>query len=58
LIDVLESLDKPILIGMAPAIGRTAGGLAVCGLRVHGVDTPGRCVIVDQRFSAIVGATA
>jgi len=52
LIAILESLDKPMPIGIASTIGRTDRGMAVCGLRVHGADVPGRWVIVDQRFLA------
>ncbi|MFI5458518.1 MAG: hypothetical protein ACHRXM_24055 [Isosphaerales bacterium] len=57
-IAVLEALDKPMPIGIASAIGRTEGGLAVWSLRVHGADLPGRWVIVDGRFAAVEGATA
>ena len=49
-IDVLESLDKPMPIGIASEIGWTEGGLAVWALRVHGADVPGRWVIVDREF--------
>jgi len=45
-------------IGIASVIGRTEGGLAVWGLCVHGADVPGRWVIVDRRFVAVVDATA
>jgi hypothetical protein len=55
-IGVLESLDKPMPIGIASAIGRTEGGLAVWGLRVHGADVPGQWVIIDRRFVAVEGA--
>ena len=49
-IGVLEALDKPMPIGMASAIGRTEGGLAVWSLNVDGADVPGRWVIIDGRF--------
>jgi hypothetical protein len=39
-------------IGIASAICRTAGGLAVLGLRVHGADVLGRFVIVLGRLVA------
>ncbi|MFI5460665.1 MAG: hypothetical protein ACHRXM_35060 [Isosphaerales bacterium] len=57
-IGVLAALDKPMPIGMASAIGRTEGGLAVWSLCVHGADVSGRWVIVDRRFMAVEGATA
>jgi len=53
LIGILESLDKPMPIGLASAIGRAEGGLAAWGLRVHGADVPGRSVIVDGRFVVV-----
>ena len=49
-IGVLEAPDKPMPIGMASAIGRTEGGLAVWSLNVDGADVPGRWVIIDGRF--------
>ena len=52
-IGVLEALDKPMPIGMASAIGRCKGGLAVWGLNVHGADVPGRWVIIDGRFAPV-----
>ena len=55
-IGILEAREKPMPIGIASAIGRTEGGLAVWGLRVHVADVPGRWVIVDQRFVAAEGA--
>ena len=57
-IGVLEAPDKPMPIGMASAIGRTEGGLAVWVLTVHGADVPGRWVIVDRRFVAVEGRPA
>jgi len=57
-IGVLEAPDKPLPIRIASAIGRTADGLAVWGLGVHGGDVPGRWVSVDRRFAAAEGATA
>src|SRR5438067_1088027 len=42
-------------IGIASEIGRTEGGLAVWGPRVHGADVPGRWVIIDRRFVAVRG---
>jgi hypothetical protein len=38
-----------------PQIGRTEGGRAVWGLRVHGTDVPGRWVIVGREFGAVDG---
>jgi len=52
-VGVLEALDKPMPIGIASVIGRTDGGLAAWGLRVHGADVLGRWVIVDRRFVAV-----
>jgi hypothetical protein len=49
-IGVLEALDKPVPIGIASAIGRTKGGLAVWSLNVDGAEVPGRWVIIDGRF--------
>jgi hypothetical protein len=49
-IGVLEALDKPMPIGMASAIGRTEGGLAVWQLTIDGAGVPGRWVIIDGRF--------
>jgi hypothetical protein len=49
-IGVLQAPDKPMPIGMASAIGRTEGGLAVWSLNVDGADVPGRWVIIDGRF--------
>jgi hypothetical protein len=56
-IGVLEPLDKPMPIGIASAIGRTEGGLAVWGLNVHGADVPGRWIIIDRRFVPVEGET-
>ncbi|MFI5460736.1 MAG: hypothetical protein ACHRXM_35435 [Isosphaerales bacterium] len=39
--------------GMASAIGRTAGSLAVWGLRFHGANAPGRRVIIDGRVGLV-----
>jgi hypothetical protein len=52
-IGVLESLDKPMPIGVASAIGWTDEGLVWWRLRVHGADIPGRWIIIDQRFVPI-----
>jgi hypothetical protein len=57
-IGVLEALDQPMPIGMASAIGRTEGGLAVSGLNVEGADVPGRWVIIDGRFVPVDGDRA
>jgi hypothetical protein len=46
---VIEAPDKPMPIGMASAIGRTEGGLAVWSLNADGADVPGRWVIIDRR---------
>jgi len=54
-IAVLETLDKPMPIGIASALGRTEGGLAVWGLRVHGADVPGRWSLVDRDFKHVEG---
>jgi hypothetical protein len=43
-------------IGMAAAIGRTEGGLAVWRLLVHDADTAGRWVIIDRRFVPVESA--
>jgi hypothetical protein len=43
---------------MASEIGRTAGGLAVWGLHLHGADVPGRWVIIDRRFVPVENASA
>jgi hypothetical protein len=37
-------------IGMAGEVGRTADGLALWKLTVHGFELPGRWVIVDREF--------
>jgi hypothetical protein len=52
-IGILESPDNNMPIGMASQYGRTEIGLAVWKLRVHGVDVPGRFIIVDGAFVAI-----
>jgi len=57
-IGVLEAPDKPMPSGIAPAIGRTEGGLAVCGLRICGADVLRRWVTIDRRFVAVECATA
>ena len=49
-IGVLESLENGMPIGMASEAGRNDAGLAMWTLRVHGVNVPGRWVIVDRRF--------
>ena len=41
-IGVLELLDKSMPIGIASALGRIEGGVAVWVLRVHGADLQGR----------------
>jgi hypothetical protein len=55
-----DYLDRnmPMPIGMASAIGRTEGGLAVWSLNIDGVDVPGRWIIVDGRFVPVEGAPA
>ena len=57
-IGVLEALDKSMPIGIASEIGRTADGLAVWRLTVHGAEVPGRWVIIDRRFVAVENAPA
>jgi hypothetical protein len=57
-IGVLEAPDKPMPIGMAAAIGRTEGGLAVWQLTIDGADVPGRWVIIDGRFVPVERAPA
>ena len=57
-IGVLDAPDKPMPIGMASAIGRTEGCLAVWGLNVHGADVPGRWVIIDGRFVPVESGLA
>jgi len=54
LIGVLEALEKPMPIGIASAIGRTKRGPAVQSLCVRGAAAPGRWVIVDRRFVAVM----
>jgi hypothetical protein len=54
-IGVLEALDQPMPIGMASAIGRTEGGLAVLRLTVHDAEVPGRWIIVDREFRPVRG---
>jgi len=49
-IGILEALDKTIPIGIASAIGRTEGHLAVWARCVHGAGVPRRSVIIDSRF--------
>jgi hypothetical protein len=49
-IGVLEARDKPMPIGMAPEVNRTEDGLALWKPTVHGVEVPGRWVIVDREF--------
>src|SRR4029077_3246027 len=46
----LEVVDMSMPIGIASVIGRTDGGMAVWGLRVHGAEVPGRWVIIDRRL--------
>ena len=57
-IGVLEAPDKLMPIGMASEIGRTAVGLAVWVLTVHGAEVPGRWVIIDRRFVPVEGGPA
>jgi hypothetical protein len=57
-IGVLEAPDKPMPIGLASAVGRTEGGLAVWSLNVDSADVPGRWVIVDGRFVPLERAPA
>jgi hypothetical protein len=45
-------------IGMASAVGRTEGGLAVWQLTIDGADVPGRGVIIDCRFVLVERAPA
>jgi hypothetical protein len=45
-------------IGIASAIGRTEGGLAVWSLNIDGADVPGRWIIVDGRFVPVEGERA
>jgi hypothetical protein len=49
-IGVGESDGFPVPVGQANQIGKTAEGLAVWRLTVHGVDLPGTFVIVDGAF--------
>jgi hypothetical protein len=49
-ISVLAAADNFRTIGMATAIGRTAEGLAVWKLWVHGTGVPARWLIVDREF--------
>ncbi len=49
-IDVVGGIDDPISIGTASLAGHTDRGYAMWRLRVHGVDVPGRWVIIDRRF--------
>jgi hypothetical protein len=52
-IGVLRSCDNATPAGLAFEVGRTADGLAVWRMKVHGADVPGRWVIVDGRFVAV-----
>ena len=55
---VLETLDKPMPIGMANCTGWDPAGLAVWRLTVDGADVPGRWVIIDGRFVPVERAPA
>jgi hypothetical protein len=55
-IGVLESLDKPMTIGIATEIGSNHRGAAVWSLYVHRAIVPGRWVIVDGRFVPVEDA--
>ena len=49
-IGVLESLDRPMPIGMALAVGVDAAGRALWTLSVEGQDLPGRWIVEDGEF--------
>jgi hypothetical protein len=49
-IGVLEALDSPMPIGMAPCRGWGLDGLAVWTLRIGGQELLGRWVIIDRQF--------
>lgn len=49
-IDVHDSLDNPMPIGMASCRGWGLDGLAVWTLRIGGQEIPGRWVIIAKRF--------
>lgn len=49
-IGIIESPDKPALIGVAYTRGRTNDGLALWRLNVRGFDLPGAFITDDQRF--------
>src|SRR5262249_53515639 len=49
-IDVLETSDQSMPIGMALCVGRDAAGIALWTLHVHGTDVPGRWGVVDREF--------
>jgi hypothetical protein len=46
----LESLGQSMPIGIASEVGRTDEGVAIWRLDVHGVEVPGRWIIVDREF--------
>jgi hypothetical protein len=52
-IEVLESPDKPMPIGMAFEAGWTEGRLATWRLTVHGADVTGRWIIIDREFRPV-----
>jgi hypothetical protein len=54
-IGVLEAPDNFMPVGMNSEVGWTEGGLAVWRLTVHGVEVPGRWVLVDREFRPASG---
>jgi hypothetical protein len=46
----LESPDDHTLIGMALSVGWGEGGVSLWRLTVHGVEVPGRWIVVDREF--------
>jgi hypothetical protein len=55
-IGVLEAPGKQASIGMAYHAGRSADGLALWRLKVHGADVPGEFIIVDGQFIGVEAA--
>ena len=47
---VLEVPDQPMPIGTAFCIGKTAAGVALWELIVHGTELAGNWVLIDRRF--------
>jgi hypothetical protein len=49
----IGAADRPgyiMPVGQAHQVGKTADGLALWRLTVHGAEVPGRFIVVDGRF--------